>query len=469
MRPTYGVSQDDGLRRSHQCPPSHHEMALTPKYAQAAAQAPQPSQPSTGSPMLSAPVSPYHQQGSTMPSGAPAAYSSRHLVPFTSMGGGSPHTRPHDCSYGSMAPSPANTEATLPLPSLAHPSPPARSYPSHPHRTMGGIPEGSMAPSPATTEVATPSLSSARPFLPTWSSPTHPLTTMGGSAASAASHALERSQQRLAFTMSKCPGFADANPWVMENINAVAHELQCWNQRHSIHWHLAGQTRQRLAATTIQCWKRRIWLDCWFAQQALQCQKCLRLQLLCRGALAYAVSVWGDCRPTPTPTDKTSDTKVLRHLFWDCDLPLPQRRRARQNNCPCRHPGRRHWTRASDSGGGLLCMPLCFWAAQSAVAASELCLGTGRSLFSPYLPPHTAATAIQCVYRSYVDKVIKEYLPPHTAATAIQRVYHSYVDKVIVEWLQLSLARYAFERDMHQAMHNLLVCNSYWIPCCDDV
>jgi hypothetical protein len=87
MRPTYGVPQDDGSHRSHRCPPSHHEMALTPKYAQASARVPQPSQPSTGSPMLLAPVSPYHQQGSTMQLAAPAAYSSRHLVPFTSMGG----------------------------------------------------------------------------------------------------------------------------------------------------------------------------------------------------------------------------------------------------------------------------------------------------------------------------------------------------------------------------------------------
>ncbi len=92
MRPTYGVPQDDGSRRSHRCPPSHHEMALTPKYAQAFARAPRPSQPSTGSPMSLVPVSPYHQQGSTMPSAAPVAYSSCHLVPFASMGGGkSPH------------------------------------------------------------------------------------------------------------------------------------------------------------------------------------------------------------------------------------------------------------------------------------------------------------------------------------------------------------------------------------------
>jgi hypothetical protein len=234
MRPTYGVPQDNGSCWSHQCPPSLHEMALKPEYAQASAWAPQPSQPSTGSPMSSAPVSPYHQQGSTMPSAAPAAYSSCHLVPFASMGGGSPHMRLHDCSYGSMAPSPATTEATPPLPSLAHPSPPAWSYPSHPHQTMGRIPEGSMAPLPATTEAAMPLPSLARPFLPTWSSPTHPLTTMGGSAASAAGRALPCSLQRLAFAMSTDPGFADKNPWVMEAVNAVAHELQCWYRRHSI-------------------------------------------------------------------------------------------------------------------------------------------------------------------------------------------------------------------------------------------
>ncbi len=55
-----------------------------------------------------------------------------------------------------------------------------------------------------------------------------PLPTMGGSAALAACRALERSHQHLASTMSKHPGFADANPWVMEEINAVARELQCW-------------------------------------------------------------------------------------------------------------------------------------------------------------------------------------------------------------------------------------------------
>jgi hypothetical protein len=254
-------------------------------------------------------------------------------------GGGSPHTRPHDRSYGSMAPLPATTEATPLSLSLAHPSPPAWSYPSHPHQTMGGILERLMAPSPATTEVATPLPSSAHPFLPTRSSPTHPLPSMGGSAALAAGRALPCSLQRLAFAMSTDPGFADKNPWVMEAINAVARELQCWYRRHSIRRYLARQTRQRLATTTLQCWKWHIWLDRWFAQQDIQCQKCLHLQSLCCGALAYAMSVRGDRRPPPTPANKPSDPKVLHHPFWDRGLPLPQRRQARQNNRPRPHPG----------------------------------------------------------------------------------------------------------------------------------
>jgi hypothetical protein len=47
-------------------------------------------------------------------------------------------------------------------------------------------------------------------------------------------------------------------------------------------------------------------------------------------------------------------------------------------------------------------MPLCFWATQTAVAAADLHTGAGRLYFTPYLPPHTAATAIQHVYRSYL-------------------------------------------------------------------
>ncbi len=191
MRHSYELPQDDGSRRSR-CPPSHHEMALTPYYAQASVRAPQPSPPLTHSPVLPGKVSPHHQQGGTMPSAAPAASPSHHLMSFASMGGGSTHTRQHNCLYGSMAPSPATTEAAKPSPSSAH------------------------------------------PFLPTRSSPTHPLPTMGGSAALAAGRALHHGLQRLAFAMSTDPGFADKNPWVMEAVNAVARELQCWYQRHSI-------------------------------------------------------------------------------------------------------------------------------------------------------------------------------------------------------------------------------------------
>ncbi len=416
MRPTYSVPLDDGSRRSLRFPPSNPLMALPSHPAQASAWTAHPSGPSMHAALMGR-VSPLLHQPGSMTDSPPTT---------TTMGG----------EYG---------------PTAAPPMPSAQASPPD------CLAKGLMAPSPATTEAAMPLLSSAHPFLLTRSSPTHPLPTMGGSAALAASRALLCSQQCMAFTMSTCPGFADANPWVIEEINAVAHELQCWYQRHSICWYLAWQTRWHLATTTIQCWKRHICLDRWFAQQALQRQKRLRLQLLCRGTLAYAVLVWGDCRPPPTPTNKTSDPKVLRYPFRDRGLPLPRRRRARQNNCPRCRPGQRHWPRAPNSGGGPLCMSLCFLAAQSAVAASELCVGTGRSLFSPYLPPHTAATAIQRVYRSYVDKVIKEYFPPHTAATAIQCVYPSYVDKVITEWLQ-----------EWQAMPDLSVCDSYWIPRWDD-
>jgi hypothetical protein len=133
------LPQDDGSHRSR-CPPSHHKMALRPYFAQASAQAPRPSPPSTHSPVLPGKVSPHHQQGSTMPSAAPAASPSCHLVSSASMGGGSPHTRPHDRSYGLMAPSPATTEAAKPSPSSAHPFLPTRSSPTHPLPTMGGVP-----------------------------------------------------------------------------------------------------------------------------------------------------------------------------------------------------------------------------------------------------------------------------------------------------------------------------------------
>jgi hypothetical protein len=235
MRQSYDLPQDDGSCRFHRCLPFHHKMALTPDYTQASARAPQPSQPSTGSPMLLAPVSPYHQQGSTMPLAAPTAHSPCHLVTFTSMGGESPQARPHDCLQGLMAPLPMSFGASMP----SH-------FPHHfvPFVSMGGecTPsagqpligatrygrQGSMAPLPITSRATRPSPSSACTFLPTRSSPTHPLPTLGGSTPSVACRALECSHQHLASTMSKYPGFADANPWVMETINTVALELQCW-------------------------------------------------------------------------------------------------------------------------------------------------------------------------------------------------------------------------------------------------
>ena len=50
-------------------------------------------------------------------------------------------------------------------------------------------------------------------------------------------------------------------------------------------------------------------------------------------------------------------------------------------------------------------MPLCFWATQTVVAASGLFVGATRSKFTPYLPPHSAASRIQLAYQSYVRRV----------------------------------------------------------------
>ncbi len=113
--------------------------------------------------------------------------------------------------------------------------------------------------------------------------------------------------------------------------------------------------------------------------------------------------VWGNCQPPPTPTNKTSNPKVLCHPFQDCGLPLPRRRWVGRNNHPHCYPGQRHRPHAPDSGGGPLCMPLCFWATQTAVAALDLFVGARRSKFTPYLPPHSAATVIQHTYWPYVN------------------------------------------------------------------
>ncbi len=171
-------------------------------------------------------------------------------------------------SAGLMAPwLPATTEAARPSLSSAHCSTPAWSHPSYPHQTIGGSPKGLMAPSSATPGATMPLPCLARPSSPAWSTPSPSTTTGGGATA--------------------------AEP------------------------------------TTLQCWKRRIWLSHWFTQQAEQCQRHLPLRSLCRGASAYAMSVRGYRQPPPTPTNKTSDPKVLRHPFRDRGLPLPQRRRVR--------------------------------------------------------------------------------------------------------------------------------------------
>jgi hypothetical protein len=298
MRPTYSVPPDNGSCQSLRCPPSNPLMASPSHPAQASARTAHPSGPSMHVASMGR-VSPLLHQPGSMTYSPPTT---------TTMGGG---IWSDGCTTDAVGPS----KSTRPLGKRVDST--LTCY----HRGGNAIAE--LGPSFLADSV--------------FSHP--PSTNDGGSAASTASHALVRSQQHVAFTMSTCPGFADANPWVMEEIKAVARELQCWYQRHSICWYLARQTWQRLATTTTKCWKRRIWLNCWFAQQALQRQKRLRLQLLCCGALAYAVSVWGDCRPPPTPTDKTSDPKVLRHPFRDRGLLLPQRRRARQNNRPCRRPG----------------------------------------------------------------------------------------------------------------------------------
>jgi len=112
MRHFSNLPPNYGSRRFERCPPSHHEIALSPHLAQASAQVPRPSQPMPPSTVTSAQVSPHHQRGSTMPSAAaPTAHSSLHFAPFVSTGGERPHARPYDRSNGSMAPSPATTGA----------------------------------------------------------------------------------------------------------------------------------------------------------------------------------------------------------------------------------------------------------------------------------------------------------------------------------------------------------------------
>jgi hypothetical protein len=161
------------------------------------------------------------------------------------------------------------------------------------------------------------------------------------------------------------------------------------------------------AATTLQCWKRHIWLWCWFDQQLQKKQKRLHLQTLCRGASAYARSV-RDHRPPPIPTDtKSSDPKALCHTFRTRGQLLLQRKRVRRCKHPRCCPGQRHRPRASDpedSGGGPPCMPMAFWAAQTTAALPQLGVRRDCSTFRSYLTSHAAAMHIQHAFQSLAQQ-----------------------------------------------------------------
>jgi hypothetical protein len=189
---------------------------------------------------------------------------------------------------GLMAPLPTHQRATKPSPSSASPPSPARPAPSHPQRSMGASQEGLMAPSPNDRGATKPSTSLAMPSVPArlTTTPTCP-------------------SQGLLFTLP---------PPTTTGGGATAAEHR--------------------ATMTLFCWVQRTWLHCWFHKHRRQ-----RLQTLCRGASAYAASVWGDRQPPPTLINKTSDPKVLCDPFRDRGQPLPQRRWARRTNRPCRRPG----------------------------------------------------------------------------------------------------------------------------------
>ena len=145
----------------------------------------------------------------------------------------------------------------------------------------------------------------------------------------------------------------------------------------------APQQRLQRAAIVLQCWKWRIWLRRWFNQQALLKQKRLHLQTLCRGASTYASSVQGNRHPPLTPTRKSSDPKVLNHPFRTRGQLLPPRKMRRPHKISRRRPGRSHWPRAPNSGGGASCMPLIFWATQTLAASDLFGVGDCGSTFTP--------------------------------------------------------------------------------------
>ena len=135
MRQFSDLPQDDGSRRFQRCPPSLHEMALTPHLAQASARAPRPSRPTPPSPVSSAQVSPSQQRGSTMPPDPPAkgdppaplaSHPPHRSMVHRTMGGDRTRARSYDHSCGSLAPTPTSFGASTPT------------YSPHHHVNMGG-------------------------------------------------------------------------------------------------------------------------------------------------------------------------------------------------------------------------------------------------------------------------------------------------------------------------------------------
>jgi hypothetical protein len=116
MRQSYDLPQDNGSRWSHQCPPSHHEMVLTPEYVQASAIC-------AGTSTVSAVDRLTHVFGTSLllpPTGEHDAIggpSGTFLSPpcaLCKQWGGSPQTRLHDCSYRLMASSPRSSTVKTP-------------------------------------------------------------------------------------------------------------------------------------------------------------------------------------------------------------------------------------------------------------------------------------------------------------------------------------------------------------------
>ena len=435
MRQFYDLPPDDGSRRFHRCPPSHHEMALTPHLAQASAQAPRPSRPTPPSTVSSAQVSPYEQRGSTMPLDPPAkgdppapcgslaptpmsfgastpTYSPHHHI---NMGGGNSPTARTPTPLVGVTPSSHPTDI---VEWAARASPEGISEYAHeilaywdanatPHERSLFWATNAGPPLSSRLSIRERLLANARTevqraqwvcsYLAAMSvSPSHPHLHKGGSTGPMAPTPIIPPQVSSPSSSKACLPM----PARSTKTASPQHVQSSSSPSPVIPRRGGASLAEHRAATVLQCWKRRIWLRRWFDQQALLKQKRLRLQALCRGASSYASSVRGNRRPPPAPTDKSSDPKISNHPFRTRGQPLPPRKRGRRHKRPRRRPGRRHRPRAPDSGGGPSCMPLIFWAAQT-MAASNL-LGVGETTLNLYISPTSAASKIQYAYRHYL-------------------------------------------------------------------